>query len=146
MFFLANNYLLATIAMHIIGRNPVEMTTTVTLFIGLIILLMLGMKELLGFVFLAFFGLLIYKIIAIDKHIAWRAYPFIISAFMGISFQSKNFFDEFGKISSSFFKKPEIEKGLVKESLQLAGARVRKVTKSAVSIGATVAGLPPGVA
>ncbi len=144
IFFLANNYLLSTIAMHIIGRNPVEMTTTVTLFLALMVLLWLGMKEILGFVFLGFFGLLIYKIIAIDIHISWRAFPFIISSFMGISFQSENFFDEVNQISSSFFKKPEIERELVKESLQLAGNRVKQVTQTAVSVGATAAGLPPG--
>jgi hypothetical protein len=144
LFFLANTYLLSTIAMHIIGRDGLDMTTTVTLFFALIVLLWLGMKEILGFVFLAFFGLLIYKIYTIDKHIAWRAYPFIISAFLGISFQSENFFDEFSKISSSFFKKPDLEKELVKESLQLAGTRVKKVAKTAVSVGATAAGLPPG--
>jgi hypothetical protein len=144
LFFLANTYLLSTMAMHIIGRSPAEMTTTITLFLALIILLWLGMKEILGFVFIGFFGLLIYKIIAIDAHISWRAFPFLISAFMGISFQSENFFDEFGQISSSFFKKPEIEKELVNESLQLAGARVKKVAKAAVSVGAAAAGMPPG--
>jgi len=144
IFFLANTYLLSTIAMHIIGRNLFEMTTTASLFLTLIVLLWLGMKEILGFVFLGFFGLLIYKIIAIDTHIAWRAFPFIISAFIGISFQSENFFDEFSQISSSFFKKPEIEKEMVKESLKLAGDRVKKVANTAVSVGATAAGLPPG--
>lgn len=64
-------------------------------------------------------------------------------AFMGISFQSSNFFDDFSNFSSSFFKKPDIEKEYIKGGLQLAGARVGKAARSAVSIGATAAGVPP---
>ena len=74
----------------------------------------------------------------------WRAFPFMAFAFMGISFQSTNFFNEFTRFSSSFFKKPEIEKKFVKESVQLAGKRIGQVTKAAISVGASAAtGLPP---
>ena len=102
------------------------------------------MKELFGFFFIGFFILLIWKILAIDTRMDWRAFPFMAFAFMGISFQSENFFDEVNQISSSFFKRPNIESESVKESLQLAGNRVKQVAQSAVSVGATAAGLPPG--
>jgi hypothetical protein len=145
IFSVANFYLFSLISMHILGRGWFEKGTTVFIFFGLIVLLWLGMKEILGFVFLAFFGFLIYKIIVIDIHMAWRAFPFICSAFMGISFQSQNFFNEFTNISNSFFKKPEIEKELVKESIELAGRRVGQVTKAAISAGTSAAtGVPPG--
>jgi hypothetical protein len=144
IFSVANLYLFSIITMHIIGRGWFEKGTTAFIFFGLIILLWLGMKEILGFVFLAFFAFLIYKIIIIDIHLAWRAFPFILSAFIGVSFQSENFFNEFSNITNSFFKKPEIEKELVKESLQLAGKRVSQVTKAAISAGTAVAtGMPP---
>ena len=144
LFSVANIYLLAIIAMHILGRGGFEKSYTLFVFFGLMLLLWLGMKELLGFALIGFFVLLIVKIYQADIHMAWRAFPFIVSAFMGINFQSNNFFNEFSNLSSSFFKKPDIEKELVKESLQLAGARVKKVAKTAVSVGAAAAGLPPG--
>jgi hypothetical protein len=144
IFSMANLYLLSTIAMHIIGRSGLEKSTTLFIFFGLILLLWLGMKELLGFFFIAFFILLIWKVFQIDKHMAWRAFPFMACAFMGISFQSNNFFNDFSGFTSSFFKKPEIEREMIKESVELAGKRVGQVTKAAISVGTSAAtGMPP---
>lgn len=145
LFSIANLYLFSIICMHLLGRGLIEKGMTFSIFVGLIILLWLGLKEILGFVLLAFFGLFIYKIIAIDRHMAWRAFPFILSAFMGISFQSNNFFEDFATITNSYFKTPQIEKQLVKESIQAAGAKTKQVTKAAISAGVSAAaGLPPG--
>ena len=144
LFCIANLYLFSIVAMHIVGRSGFEKTVTIFVFLGLIFLLWLGMKEILGFVLLGFFILLIFKIVIIDQHIAWRAFPFMLSAFMGIGFQSENLFDEFQNISSAYFRKPAIERELIKESLEAAGTRVVKVAKTAKSIAGTAAGLPPG--
>jgi hypothetical protein len=148
LFSIANLCLFSIIAMHIIGRSDFEKGITFAIFFGLILALWLGMKEIIGFIMVGFFILLIWKIIKIDQHLDWRAFPFIVCAFFGISFQSNNFFSDFSNFSGSFFKKPEMDKDLLKESLQLAGNRVAQVTKSAVSIGtaaaAGAAGVPPG--
>lgn len=144
IFSIANLFLLSTTAMHLIGRSGPEKGITIFIVISLILILWLGMKEILGFIFVGFFILLIWKIMRIDLHMAWRAFPFIVTSFLGISFQSSNFFDDFRNFSSSFFKKPRIEKELLKEGIELAGSRVVQVTKAAISVGATAAGLPPG--
>lgn len=108
IFCIADIYLLSIVAMHILGRGSIEKSITVFVFFGLIILLWLGMRELLGFILLGFFFLLIVKIIVIDARMAGRAFPFMLCTFIGISFQSDNFFDEFQNISSSFFKKSAV--------------------------------------
>lgn len=151
IFTVADVYLFSLIAMHILGRGAIEKGLTVSIFFGLIILLWLGMKEILGFVFLGFFVLCVSKLILIDGHMAWRAFPFIFGAFIGISFQSQNFFDEFTNLSNAFLKKPRIEKEFVKESVELAGKRIgqaaKAATKTAISAGTSAAtGLPPGAA
>jgi membrane-associated HD superfamily phosphohydrolase len=146
LFCVANLYLLSIIAMHIIGRNGIEKTVTIFVFFALIILAWLGIKEVLGFVLLGFFILLICKLFTIDTHFSWRAYPFMLSAFMGLGFQSENMFDAFQNISGSLVRKPAIERELVKESLKTAGTEVAKAAKKTKSIAAIAAGLPPGMA
>jgi hypothetical protein len=140
IFSIANLYLMSIIAMHIIGRSGIGKGIIFTILFGIILLLWLGMKEILGFMFIGIFILLIYKIFQIDQHLDWRAFPFIASAFMGLSFQSNNFFNDFKNLSGSFFKKPQIDNNLVTESLQLPENRVGKITKSTVAMGATAAG------
>ena len=135
IFTIADIYLLSTIAMHILVRGSYGKGTTILIFGSLILLLWLGMKEILGFVFVGFFLMLAVKLILLDFHNVWRAFPFIVSAFMGISFQSTNLFGDFTNISSSFFKKPEIDKELVKESLQIAGQQTVTATKKAFEVG-----------
>lgn len=143
-FCIADLYLFSLIAMHIIGRGGIEKSITFMILIGLIVLLWLGMKEILGFVLIGLFALFIYKILAIDTHMSWRAFPFLVFAFIGVSFQSNNFFDEVGKISSSFLKKPNVEKELIKNSLVSAGTSIRNTSQKAISVGVkAAAGLPP---
>lgn len=139
IFTASNLYLFSIISMHILGRGNLEKMTTTYIFGGLILLLWLGMKEILGFVFIGFFILLPVKLALIDKHVAWRAYPFLLSAFMGISFQSSNFFDNFTKISSAFFKKPEVDKELLKESIEIAGQQTVKAVKKGTELAIEVA-------
>jgi hypothetical protein len=146
IFTASNLYLFSIISMHILGRGDLEKMTTTYIFGGLILLLWLGMKEILGFVFIAFFILLPVKLALVDKHVAWRAYPFLLSAFMGISFQSSNFFDNFTKISSSFFKKPEVDKELVKESLEIAGQQTVKAVKKGAELAVVAAKASQGAA
>ncbi len=86
---------------------------TITIFLVLVALLWLGMKEMIGFFLVGLFVLLIYKIHLIDKHLDWRAYPFILCTFIGLSFQSENFFDGFHNISRSYIKTSTIERELM---------------------------------
>jgi hypothetical protein len=112
-----NVYLLSLVSTHILGRSEVEKTMTFVIFFGLIVLLWLGVKEIMGFFLIGLFVLMIYKIHTVDLHFDWRAYPFVICTFMGLSFQSENFFDDFQNISRSYIKPPAIERELMKESL-----------------------------
>jgi hypothetical protein len=144
IFAVANIYMLSIISMHILGRGSFEKSITLFIFGSLILLLWLGIKEILGFAFIGFFILLILKVAQMDTHMDWRAFPFTVSAFMGISFQSTNFFDNFNSLSSSFFKKPEVNKNLLKESLQKAGQQTLGATKQALVMGAEVAKLSAG--
>jgi len=144
IFTVANAYLLSIIAMHILGRGSFEKGMTALIFGGLILLLWLGMKEILGFVFIGFFLMLVVKLVLIDIHMAWRAFPFILSAFMGISFQSTSFFNNFNNFSSSFFVKPKVDKQLVKESLQIAGQQTINATKKALVMGTEMAKISAG--
>ena len=75
---------------------------------------------------------------------AWRAFPFILSAFMGISFQSTSFFNNFNNFSSSFFVNPKVDKQLVKESLQIAGQQTINATKKALVMGTEMAKISAG--
>jgi hypothetical protein len=135
IFTIADIYLLSTIAMHILGRGSFGKGITFLVFGSLILLLWLGMKEILGFVFVGFFLMLAVNVVLLDFHIVWKAFPFIFSAFMGISFQSTNLFSDFTNISSSFFKKPEIDNEFVKESLHVAGQQTVTATKNAFEVG-----------
>ncbi|GAK59985.1 hypothetical protein U27_06972 [Candidatus Vecturithrix granuli] len=112
-----NVYLLSLVSTHILGRSEVEKTMTFVIFFGLIVLLWLGVKEIMGFFLIGVFVLMIYKIHSVDLHFDWRAYPFVICTFMGLSFQSENFFDDFQNISRSYIKPSAIERELMKESL-----------------------------
>jgi hypothetical protein len=112
-FSIANLCLFSIIAMHIIGRSGFEKGITFAILFSLVCVLWLGMKEIIGFILVGFFILLLWKILEIDQHMAWRAFPFMVCAFFGISFQSNNFFNDFRNFSGSFFKKPEIDKELI---------------------------------
>lgn len=144
LFSAVNIALPSYISMHIIGRGEIEKTTTEIVFFGLILVLWLGIKEVIGFAFIGFFILFIYKLHAIDIRIGWRAYPFIFSAFIGIGFQSANFFDDFGNFTNSMFKKTHVDKELVKESIEIAGQQTKKAAKAAVKTGVTAAKLSAG--
>lgn len=113
-----NVYLLSLVSMHIVGRSEVEKTMTFAVFFGLIVLLWLGVKEIMGFFLIGLFALMIYKIHTVDLHFDWRAYPFVICTFMGLSFQSENFFDDFQNISHSYIKPSAMERELMKENLE----------------------------
>ena len=77
IFSIANLCLFSIIAMHIIGLSSYGKGITFGIIFGLILVLWLGMKEIIGFILIAFFILLIWKIIQIDQQMAWRAFPFI---------------------------------------------------------------------
>jgi hypothetical protein len=139
IFTVCNLFLFSIISMHIIGRSSIEVAITSYAFFGLLLLLWLGMKEILGFVFIGFFIILVNKLFLIDKHLDWRAFPFILSAFMGISFQSANFFDNFNEITSAFFKKPEVDKELIKESIEIAGQQTVKAVKKGAELAVVAA-------
>lgn len=108
-------YLLSLISMYILGRGTIEKTMTAMVFFGLIALLWLGMKEILGFFVVGVFILMIVKITFIDKQLAWRAYLFMIFTFMGLSFQSDNFFDDVENIFRTYTKTSVMEKELTKD-------------------------------
>lgn len=134
LFFVFNVYLLSLVAMYILGRGNIEKTITIIVFFGLITLLWLGMKELLGFFFIGVFALFVYKVIAIDIHMDWRAFPFVILAFMGISFQSNNFFNDFLTLTNSFRKTPEIDKKIVKSSIEAVPKKLKRGMVTGISV------------
>ena len=90
------------------------------------------MKELMGFFLLASFGVLIYKILHINDAMDWRAFPFIMTAFLGLVFQSKGLFSDFTSLSQSFFRSSAIDKEIAKESLQMAGSTIKRGAKIAM--------------
>ena len=143
IFSAANVCLLSYIAKHIVGSG-IEQSLTIYILFSLIILLWLGIKEIIGFVFLGFFILCGYKIMAIDTHLAWRALPFIFSAFIGIGFQSSNFFDDFGNLANSIYKRSNVDKELLKESIEIAGQQTKRTAQAAVQTGVTAAKLSAG--
>jgi hypothetical protein len=140
-------YLFSVICMHIIGTGTLEKSITIFIFFALILLMWLGIKEVLGFVFVAMFILLFIKLLFIDSRFGFRGLFFVLTAFLGLCFQSENFFDEFKYFSKAFFKKNAIEREMVKESVNASA----KVTAKAVSEGISVArkgammasGMPP---
>jgi len=134
LFSVADVYLLSILAQHLIGWGAVEKSFTLMIGGGLILLLWLGIKELLGFVLLAGCILVVYKIIVIDEHIAWRAFPLIITGFMGLVFQSKGLFSDFSSVSNSFLRTPDLDKELLKESLESAGSTIGSVVKIAGAV------------
>lgn len=144
LFTCANVFLFTLIAMHSIGISFFGKLTNFYIVAGLILLLWLGIKEILGFVLIAFFIWFGINILLVSSHLAWRAFPFIFFSFMGISFQSGNFFDDFGNITNSLFKKPKVDKQLVKESLEIAGQQTMKAAKTSVQAGVTAAKLYAG--
>lgn len=144
LFAAANLALLSYVAYHIIGNGIIEKTVTFYVFFGLIILLWLGIKEIVGFAFIGFFLLCGYKVISLETHISWRAFPFIFSAFMGIGFQSANFFDDFGNFTNSMLKKANVDKKLLKEGVEIAGQQTKKAVNSTVQSGITAAKLYAG--
>jgi len=135
VFAVANVYLLSVIAMHIIGKGNFEMGITVAIFFGLILLSWLGIREALGFVFIGFYILMISKIFLMNEHMDWRAFPFIICSFIGIGFQSNNFFDDFKMFSNSFFKNNLVDRSMLQDSLLLAGARIKDTSSKAILAG-----------
>jgi hypothetical protein len=136
IFTIVNITLFSYIAVHILGLSNIEKITTYYIFFGLIVLLWLGMKEIIGLVFIGFFILFGVKLLLIDARMDWRALPFMITAFMGISFQSSNFFDEFGAFANSLFKKPDKE--MIKESLEITGKQVKSGVKAAAAFSAGI--------
>jgi hypothetical protein len=138
-FTLVDVYLLSLMSMHIIGRGDLEKTLTLGIFFGLILLLWLGIKELIGFFVIAIFILFLIKINYLDIHIGWRAYVYVITAFLGFSFQSDNFFDEVSNITNSYIKVPAIEKDMIKESIIASGKSMAKAGMKAGSIAMTAA-------
>jgi len=144
IFAAVNIGLLSYISMHIIGRGEIEKTITHIIFFGLLLVLWIGIKELVGFAFIGFFILFIYKLHEIDIRMDWRAYPFIFSAFIGIGFQSTNFFDDFGNFANSMFKRVNVDKGLIKEGIEIAGQQTKRAAKTAIKTGVTAAKLGAG--
>jgi len=133
LFFLGDNYLLSIFVMYVLGDSGFEKSITLTIFGGVILLFWIGMKELMGFFLIASFSLVIYKLIAIDNAMEWRAYPFIMTAFLGLVFQSKDLFSDFSGLSNSFFKESAIDKEIAKESLEMAGSTIKKGAKVAMT-------------
>lgn len=144
IFSAINIGLLSYISLHIIGPGEIEKTITHIVFFGLLLVLWVGIKELVGFAFIGFFILFIYKLHAIDVRMDWRAYPFIFSAFIGIGFQSASFFDNFGNFTNSMFKRVDVDKELVKEGLEIAGKQTKQAAKAVVKTGVTAAKLSSG--
>jgi hypothetical protein len=144
VFAAVNIGLLSYISIHIIGRGEIEKTVTHIIFFGLLLVLWVGIKELVGFAFIGFFILFIYKLHAIDIRMDWRAYPFIFSAFIGIGFQSANFFDDFGNFANAMFKRDNLDKELVKEGIEIAGQQTKRAAKAAIKTGVTAAKLSAG--
>jgi hypothetical protein len=144
LFAAVNIGLLSYISMHILGRGLIERTITEFVFFGLILVLWLGIKEVVGFAFIGFFILFIYKLHAIDIRISWRAFPYIFSAFIGIGFQSANFFDDFGNFANSMFKKAHVDKEFVKEGIEIVGQQTKRATKATVKAAVTATKLSTG--
>ena len=140
LFTAANVFLFTIICTHLFGTSILRILPNFYIITGLILLLWLGIKEVIGFVLIAFFLWFGINIVMASSHISWRAFPFIFFAYMGVSFQSESFFDDFGNLSSSVFKKPNFDKELIKESLEIAGNK----TKKAVSTGITAAKMSAG--
>ena len=144
IFSAINIGLLSYISLHIIGLGEIEKTITHIIFFGLLLVLWVGIKELVGFAFIGFFILFIYKLHAIDVRMDWRAYPFIFSAFIGIGFQSASFFDDFGNFTNSMFKRVNVDKELIKDGIEFTGQQTKKVATAAVKTGVTVAKISAG--
>lgn len=147
IFFVVDVYLLSIICKLIIGEGFFEERITATLLLAIVLLMWLGIKEILGFVLIALFGLFIYKLFSISEILQWRAFPFIISAFIGISFQSENFFDDFTSLSNSLIKESKINKELAKESIEASGKisteALKTISKSGAKAASSAAGMPP---
>jgi hypothetical protein len=89
------------------------------------------MKELIGFFLLGIFVLIIYRLLAMEQHLSWRAFPFVLSAFMGLSFQSENFFDDFQNISRAFLKTSFFERDLTPEQHIIPPATIEMLANPA---------------
>jgi hypothetical protein len=114
--FFADVYLLSIISMHIIGRGNIEKTISIAIFFGIIALLWLGMKEIMGYFLIGLFLLTLWKMTSIDSRLGAWGFPFIAFTYLGITFQSENFFDELDLFKNAFFKPRATERALTYES------------------------------
>lgn len=131
LFFIADVYLLSILARIAIGEDPLEQMNSLMVVGSIVLLLWLGIKEILGFVLLFAFTLVIAQLVTAGLDFGWRAFPFIIAGFLGLIFQSKGLFSDFSSISNSFFRTPDLDKELIKESIESAGTTIGSATKVA---------------
>jgi len=102
LLFLANWYMFSLLAYHMLGEG-LEKVITIGVLLGLTVLLWLGLKQFIGLYVLGIFAILIYKVVMIDLHLDWRAFPFIACGFLGVYYQSDKIFADLEGLSSAFF-------------------------------------------